>query len=287
MNAATLITLLDDSDTLVEQELLNFYTTNFSDENLNVLESASTKISTQRIEFYQQLTNEYKKAWFEESFKKVLKNSSIENIDLIVDILLSMNSLFENGNQISSAKLWIQKISNEISEKSKKVKDDSESLYLLSQSLFFQNNLNGNHKNYYDPQNSDLTNVIKTRLGIPISLSMLIFIIARKSGIQCYPANIPRHFMLYFPFEVPTFMDCFNFGSLLPPEEVETFLNQININKNPTEFIETNFLVILKRWFQNIIYIYSSRNQTEKLATFYSYIDQINSVMGINDLMDQ
>jgi len=287
MNEATLITLLDDSDSLVEQELLNFYTSNFSDENMNVLESVSNKISTERIDFYHLLISQYKKAWFEESLQKVFKNSSVENIDLIVDILLSMNSLFENANQISSSKQWIHNISKEIAEKLKTAVGDSERLYILSQSLFFQNKLNGNHKNYYDPQNSDLSNVIKTRLGIPISLSMLTYIIARKSGIQCLPANIPRHFMVYFPFDVPTFMDCFNIGSLLPPEEVEIFLNQININKKPTEFIETNFLVILKRWFQNIIYIYSSRNETEKLIDVNTYIDQINSVLEFNNLADQ
>ncbi len=287
MNTATLITLLDDSDSLVEQELLNFYTTHFSDQNLETLESAAGKISAERVTFYYQLTEEYKKAWFNDCLLKVLADSSIENIDLIIDTLLSMNCLFDNGNSIGSSKQWIANISNEVSEKSKSAKDDAERLFILSQSLFFQNKLNGNHQNYYDPQNSDLSTVIKTRLGIPISLSMVTYIISRKVGIQCLPANIPRHFMLYFPFEVPTYMDCFNIGSLLPPQDIEIFLGQINITKQPSEFLETNFLVILKRWLQNIVYIYSSRNEVEKLTILYTYIDQINSALGINDLSDR
>ncbi len=287
MNAATLITLLDDSDLLVEQELLNFYTNHFSDQNLEALESAAGKISAERFTFYHHLTSEYKKAWFNDCLLKVIADNSIENIDLIVDTLLSMNSLFDNGNSISSSKRWIKTISNEVSEKSKSAKDDAERLFILSQCLFFQNKLSGNHQNYYDPQNSDLSTVIKTRLGIPISLSMISYIISRKAGIQCLPANIPRHFMLYLPFEVPTYMDCFNNGSLLPPQEIEIFLEKINIYKHPSEFLETNFLVILKRWFQNIVYIYSSRNEVEKLDILYTYSDQIDSALGINDLSDR
>ena len=287
MNKSTLTTLIEDSDPSVEKELLNYYSSGFSDEKLETLESVAGEISNERSEFYNQISDHYKKYWFEDCLVNLTKNSSVENVDLITNTLLSMNSLFATKNSVISSRFWINETANEVKEKIKTASDDSERLFIFSQTLFFQKRLMGNHQNYYDPQNSDFSNVIRTRLGIPISLSMVAYIIARKAEIQCLPANIPRHFMIYFPFKIPTFMDCFNIGSLLTSDEVESFLTQINIFNPPSDYIETDFIVILKRWFQNLVYIYSSRNEEEKLTVINSYISQINSVLGINDVQER
>lgn len=55
---------------------------------------------------------------------------------------------------------------------------------------------NGNREDYYNPNNSFLTNVLATKTGIPITLSVLLIGVARRLSFTLAPVNFPRHFIL-------------------------------------------------------------------------------------------
>jgi len=55
--------------------------------------------------------------------------------------------------------------------------------------------LRGNAEEYYDPQNSLLSEVIEKRLGIPISLAMLYVIVGRRANMLIDGINLPGHFI--------------------------------------------------------------------------------------------
>ena len=44
----------------------------------------------------------------------------------------------------------------------------------------------GNEKDYYDPRNSLLSNVVERRMGIPITLAIVYCEIARRAGIPAH-----------------------------------------------------------------------------------------------------
>jgi regulator of sirC expression with transglutaminase-like and TPR domain len=69
-------------------------------------------------------------------------------------------------------------------------------LRLLNQ--FFYNELNfaGNVNNYYDPDNSYLHAVLRTRKGIPISLAVLWLEVAQAIGLNAKGVSFPGHFMV-------------------------------------------------------------------------------------------
>ena len=57
-------------------------------------------------------------------------------------------------------------------------------LRLLNQFFFHDLNFGGNLNDYYDPDNSYLTAVLRTRRGIPISLAVLWMELAQGLGLQ-------------------------------------------------------------------------------------------------------
>ena len=63
---------------------------------------------------------------------------------------------------------------------------------------FFFSDLNfgGNVNDYYDPDNSYLNAVLRTRRGIPISLAVLWMELAQGLGLQARGVGFPGHFML-------------------------------------------------------------------------------------------
>jgi len=69
-------------------------------------------------------------------------------------------------------------------------------LRLLNQFFFRDMGFGGNVNNYYDPDNSYLSVVLRTRRGIPISLALLWLELAQGIGMKARGANFPGHFMV-------------------------------------------------------------------------------------------
>jgi regulator of sirC expression with transglutaminase-like and TPR domain len=62
--------------------------------------------------------------------------------------------------------------------------------------------------------------VLETRLGIPITLSLVYMEVARRAGLPMIGVNLPAHFMCRPATEaVELFVDPFNAGEVLSIEE--------------------------------------------------------------------
>ncbi len=69
-------------------------------------------------------------------------------------------------------------------------------LRVLNQFFFRDLNFGGNINDYYDPDNSYLNAVLKTRRGIPISLAVLWLELAGGMGLNVRGVAFPGHFMV-------------------------------------------------------------------------------------------
>lgn len=86
--------------------------------------------------------------------------------------------------------------------------------------LFQLLNFRGNVADYYDPDNSYLNRVLDRRLGIPISLSVVYLLLARRLNLPLYGVGLPGHFVLTWRSpDVAFFVDPFNGGQLLAEDE--------------------------------------------------------------------
>jgi regulator of sirC expression with transglutaminase-like and TPR domain len=66
----------------------------------------------------------------------------------------------------------------------------------LAHFLFRERGFTGNSVDYQDPRNSLLDDVLDRRLGIPISLSVLMIEIGRRRGIVLHGIGMPGHFLV-------------------------------------------------------------------------------------------
>lgn len=69
-------------------------------------------------------------------------------------------------------------------------------LRALNQFFFQDLGFGGNVNHYYDPDNSHVNVVLKTRRGIPITLAVLWLELAQGVGLQARGVNFPGHFMV-------------------------------------------------------------------------------------------
>jgi regulator of sirC expression with transglutaminase-like and TPR domain len=83
----------------------------------------------------------------------------------------------------------------------------------------------GNTEDYYQPANSYLPDVLRTRRGLPISLTLVYRTVAAELGLTVYGINAPGHFLAEIVLDPsvdarPTYVDPFFGGGLLTRDEV-------------------------------------------------------------------
>jgi regulator of sirC expression with transglutaminase-like and TPR domain len=126
--------------------------------------------------------------------------------------------------------------------------------------LFVEEELRGNHEEYYDPRNSYLNEVLDRRLGIPISLSVLYWAVAEPLGLAVGGANLPAHFMLRVEDRDGTwFVDPFHSGAVMSREMCRRRLSEIL--QQPVELDEAmvapcSIATIVSRMLRNLKAIY-------------------------------
>ena len=71
-----------------------------------------------------------------------------------------------------------------------------ERLHALNQFFFSDLGFAGNVNNYYDPDNSYLSEVLRTRRGIPLTLGLLWMELAQGLRLKAHGVGFPGHFMV-------------------------------------------------------------------------------------------
>lgn len=134
--------------------------------------------------------------------------------------------------------------------------------------LFNDLGYRGNNKNYYDPRNSFLNDVIDRCTGIPITLSVIYLEIAKRLDFPMAGIGMPGHFLIRPIFEESgIFVDAFNQGEILFEQDCSAKLEQLY--QKPVT-LKSHFLApvsnrhILVRMLTNLKYIYLSNNQLSK-----------------------
>lgn len=62
--------------------------------------------------------------------------------------------------------------------------------------LYSEEGFRGNRDDYYDPRNSSLVEVLERRVGIPISLAVVVIEVGRRAGLTLEPVGLPGHFLV-------------------------------------------------------------------------------------------
>lgn len=106
---------------------------------------------------------------------------------------------------------------------------DADRLDALLRFLFEDYGLQGNREAYYDPRNSFLDQVLERRLGIPITLSVVVIEVARRIGLHVEGVCFPGHFLIRGPGG--RILDPFNGGAALTCSQLAEMLGQDEIDE--------------------------------------------------------
>ena len=90
--------------------------------------------------------------------------------------------------------------------------------------LFGDLGLRGDERTYDDPRNSYLDQVLDRRLGIPISLSVLLIEVGRRCGLTLEGVGMPGHFLVRDVGSPDLLIDAFSGGRRLDHQDCRQLL---------------------------------------------------------------
>ena len=102
---------------------------------------------------------------------------------------------------------------------SRAIGDPLGQLHRLRECLFEEEGFSGNSEDYADPRNSYLNDVLDRRLGIPITLSLVLIEVGRRLGLEMEGIGLPGHFITGARVDgEQVLLDPFNRGAILTAE---------------------------------------------------------------------
>lgn len=134
----------------------------------------------------------------------------------------------------------------------------------------------GNVDNYYEPGNSFLHRVLDTRLGLPITLSLLYTAVGRRLGLDLRGLGLPGHFMLeYTDVSGVWILDPFH-GKVVAPEELSYYLSQlfqqpIRISVSLEQY-RTDTSAWILRILNNLRTVYISQHRLDAALSVLNYM---------------
>lgn len=129
----------------------------------------------------------------------------------------------------------------------------------LARALFVERGFTGNTADYTDPRNSFLDEVLRRRLGIPITLSVVMIEVGRRLGVECRGIGMPGHFLVGSD---DGFVDPFHRGAVLDRAGARRLFEQLH----PDAVFLDRYLdpvgprTILARMLANLVRSFSVRD---------------------------
>lgn len=162
----------------------------------------------------------------------------------------------------------LDKMSVELEESLPLEKYPLKIIQCINRYLYDDLGFKGNQKNYYDPKNSFLNDVIERRVGIPITLALIYIEIARRIDFPMIGIGMPGHFLIRPNIsEIEIFVDAFNGGEVMFPQDCQERLSQIyqqNVTLQPELLAPVSKKQFLARMLTNLKYIYLKQQELEK-----------------------
>ena len=157
-----------------------------------------------------------------------------------------------------------------------------EQVKIINHILFEVHNFSGNTQNYHAPQNSYINNVLESKKGNPLSLSLIYLIVAQDLKIPIYGVNLPEHFVLCYKdvhqlMSVKTKRDAemiaegilfyinpFSRGAVFGKGQLDIYLKKMNIKIESSFYQPCSNLEMIKRLLRNLIFSYKKLGYVEK-----------------------
>jgi regulator of sirC expression with transglutaminase-like and TPR domain len=151
-----------------------------------------------------------------------------------------------------------------------------EKVKVINHIFFDVCNFSGNTSNYHAPQNSFINNVLESKKGNPLLLSIVYSVIAQGLNIPIFGVNLPEHFILAYLDEysikqegedeaILFYINPFSRGAVFSRREIDTFLKQLKLEPNRIFYESCSNIDIVSRQVRNLVHSFEKLGYPNKV----------------------
>jgi regulator of sirC expression with transglutaminase-like and TPR domain len=163
-----------------------------------------------------------------------------------------------------------------------------EKVKIINRILFDLYKFEGNTANMFSPINSYLINLLETKKGNQISLSLLYLILSQLLNLPVYGVNLPEHFVLAYmnefcevdsekPDSVIFYINPYSKGIIFTSREIDIYLKQLKIDPVKSYYLPCSNIDIIIRLLKNLIFSYEKLNQKSKVEELEGLVKLLES----------
>jgi len=200
----------------------------------------------------------------------VLRNANDADIPLFATALLIAKDEYPELDS-SAYESRIQAYSRSLDKFVRSAESEAAQLRSINNFLFDELGFSGDDKNYYDPRNSYLNDVLDRRLGNPISLAVVQIELAQRLGVPLQGISFPGHFLVRLPLEEGiVVLDPYQKGRSLDAAELRqrarahTDSHEIDDTRLARMLEPASHRAILTRMLRNLKGLYMDGKQWDK-----------------------
>ena len=283
---AALIRLLEDPNNQVFEQVKNELI-KIGDEALSSLEMAAQKNS------FGDEFNERVISLINEIQRNVLKDELIQWINseekdlLLGSIIVSKHhdtyledSLVYDTIQSLRRAIWLEFNDYQTS---------FEQIKIFNRIFFGVSQFNCLNKESYSPDEIDISKVLESKQGAPLTIGLIYSIIAQSLDLPVYGVNLPNSFVLAFmdynqsnfiinqqnDFGVLFYINPKSLGDILDAREIDEFLSSRNLNPNRSHFEPCSNSSLIKRMIEDLMISFQHIGDDRKASDLNELINSI------------
>jgi regulator of sirC expression with transglutaminase-like and TPR domain len=161
-----------------------------------------------------------------------------------------------------------------------------EKIKVLNHILFKGCGYSGNADNFFAPNNHFINQLIDTKKGGPVLISIFYSLIAQRLGLPVYPVSLPRNFLVAYKdrysntnteksinHSILFYINPFNLGSVLGRKEIEQFLEQNNITPSDEYFVPCSNRVAVSQLTASLLISYQKTGKHQNVEDVKAFLD--------------
>jgi regulator of sirC expression with transglutaminase-like and TPR domain len=289
-----LITLLDDNDSEVYSHVSDKLFS-LGVEGIPMLESAWETSENQLIQT--RLEDLINKIQFSNVKDRLIKWIDKDGEDLLEGALLISKFQYPDIDEFKITQK-IETISKNIWIELNPALSPLEEAHVINHVFFQLQGFFGHQTQQLDPDLGYINNLLESKKGNSLSLSILYLILAQKNELPVYGVNLPYHFIMAYcrkhlkPSELDAndqeksvmfYINPLNKGIAFSRSEITHYLEQMKVKTHPKFFSPCNNLEIIKTLIYNQLSCYDQNGNADKAHQLKELFDLFHSDENENE----
>jgi len=144
---------------------------------------------------------------------------------------------------------------------------------LLCRVIFGEEGYRGAQESFAVPSSSLLSQVIRSRRGIPISLCLIFLLVAHRLGLPVEPVGLPGRFMVgIFRGREPLYIDCYEGGAFRTRAEVQLLLLDNQLPADEAFLLPVTTHQTLARCCRNLVSQFEAQGDDRSSRLFLTFV---------------